>query len=271
MTETNRDSGHSQIRYSTKFDHLIEETRNVLCQRLRDENEDSYYKFDLNRAMEEDFRVRRFLLKSNGSVDSAVKSMITTFHWIKKYGLREAGMSQMFPIEVALLGSVFIYEPDLNGRKVLYMRYKYNNVIKEVYDMKTRIIAYILITADDESGEDGFSLVIDMLGISWSNLELGILSFFHQMSQNFPFSIALSLFVDLPFFCQATFNVFRYAFPPDVRPSVLAISRDQLSQYVDIKNIPPFLGGTCPVPFSGPSVVPKNSVHIIDVGRKLRI
>lgn len=268
MNATGHNERDSDPRFNTKFDHLIEQTRQLLTQKIPDVPKDTYYEFDVSRFMKEDFRVRRFLYKFNGSIELAVDSMISAFQWIKSNNLRDLQDTD-FPTEIYLLGSVFLYEPDVNGRRVFYMRHKHNHTMKDIHELKMQFLAYNLLKAADAAGEAGLSMVVDMSGISWSNIELSMLTFLHQMGQNFPFEIALCLFVDLPKFCQATFNVFKYAFPSEVRSSVMAVSHDQLTKYIDINNIPPFLGGRCQMTYSGPQVVPSNSTYIVDHGKRL--
>ena len=264
---TDCNSNNSEPRYSKKYDHLIEETRRQLQTKLTTKKEyiDSYYPLDLTLAMEEDYRIRRFLLKNSGSVSSAVSGIISTFQWIKKKQLRDLKDSD-FPREIHLLGSMFLYQPDLSGRKVFYMRHKHNSTIKDIYEMKVQYMAYQLLKASDASGETGFILITDLSDTPWSRIEFSLLNFFLQLAQHFPYGVALALYVDLPSLAQGAYKVFKYTLPPEIRSTLDLISRDQLTKYIDINNIPPFLGGKCRLEYSGPSMVPKDALSLVQYG-----
>lgn len=270
MTKNNRtEPVASDPRYNKVYDHLIDKTRQVLKNKLTGDSRltGSYYDKDVELAMEEEYRVRRFLLKTSGSVESAAACMVSTFQWIRKNRLRDLKDSD-FPQEVHMLGSMFLYQPDLAGRNVFYMRHRHNSTIKEVYDMKVQYMAYQLFKAAEASGEPGFTLVTDLSDTPWSRIQFCLLKFFLQLAQYFPHGIALALYIDLPYLCQEGYKVFKYALPLDIRSTLNLISRDQLVKYIKVDNIPPFLGGKCQIEYSGPSVVPKDSLCIVDYGLK---
>lgn len=268
--DTSRNSINSNdIRRNTKYDHLIPQTREILRHKLTTQAQyaDTYYKFDFDRAMAEDYHVRRFLIKCSGSVDSAVASIIASFQWIKNNNLRELKESD-FPIEAYLLGAIFLYQPDLGGRPTMYFRIKNHVVIKELTKLKVQLISYLALKADDLGGESGVAVINDMTDVSLSNLDLEMALSLTVIREHLPYSGAIIMAVELPFIARAAYNVVKYAFPSDVRQTMVTISKKDLVKYIDIQNIPRFLGGTCKVPYSGPSVVPPGSISSVEYARK---
>ena len=269
MTTVDCNLNITNVHLDATYDHLIKETREILYKKLTNDDNyaNCYYLQDLNMVMEKDYLVRRYLHKSQGSVDSAVSTMVGALEWVKRYKLHEFKDSH-FPREVLALGSTFLYEPDLAGRKTLYIRCKFNCNIKELDEFKYTFVAYKLFRAAEEAGEAGFTLVTDFSETPWSRVQLSWFNFFLEVANHFPYAISVNLSVNLPAICQGAFKIFKYALPADTRSKIQMISRDQLTQYIDIHNIPPFLGGKCQTAYSGPLVVLKGSPYLVDYFRR---
>ena len=255
-------------RLADEFDHLIPDVRKVLKEKLHDHAyKDTYYQFDLDGAMKNDFRIRRHIVIENGSVEGAVNSLITRFQWIKENKLREIGDPRF--CEFHQIGAFSIYGNDLHGRPVLYHRVKLNVVNKELLENKKICTAYVFLKADDASDERGIVTVSDLAGTSFSALELPMANFIASLAKYFPYSIAEALVVNLPMLGHLLFNVVKWTFPKETRPK--CISQDQLTEYIDVKNIPAFLGGECEKPYSGPAVVPAQSLPMSVVMKNLGV
>lgn len=268
--EANRNYTGDDVRRSKKFDHLISETREILHHKLTTEVKylNTYYNFDLERAMNDSYQVRRFLHKANGSIELAVKSIIASFQWIKSNKLRDLRESD-FPGEVFLLGAVFPYEKDKFGRPTNYMRVKNHVLIKELTKLKIQFIYYLALMTDDEAGEDGVTIVVDLNGISISHLDLEMALSLSSMREHLPYSAAYVILVDLPFIARTGFNLIKYALPTELRELMVVIDRKDLTKYIDINNIPKFLGGKCKTPYSGPEMVPPGSITSAEYARKV--
>lgn len=253
---------------NTKFDYLIPETRQLLKETLINDPKyiDTYYNYDLERAMINTLQVRRFLHKASGSVDSAVKLMISSFQWIKNLKLRELTDSD-FPIELYLVGIGFIYEKDLAGRPTMYVRIKNQHLSREL--TKSRFLFYLALKIDEMSDESGLTVICDLKDISLANVDIELSLSLASMRDYLPYSGALIITIDLPFIARAAFNLVKYALPAELRELMVNIERKDLVKYVDINNIPQFLGGKCKTPCIGPNVVPNGSIWAEDYAKNV--
>lgn len=243
-----------------QFDHLIPDVRQLLKEKLTQDNcnKDTYYQSDFDDAMKKDFRIRRHLVVENGSVDKAVDSLITRFQWIKENKLRE--IDDPRTREFHQLAAFSIYEKDLYGRPVLYHRVKLNVTCKELLPQKKICVAYVFLKADDESDERGIVTVSDLADVSFSALEMPMANYIASLAKYFPHTISDALIVNLPALAYLLFNLIKFVFPSETRPK--RVSLDQLTEYIDAKNLPGYLGGKCERPYSGPAVVPAQSLSI---------
>lgn len=259
----------TKLRLSTKYDRLIGQTRDLLYSKLTTKKkfDGTFYQFDFDRAMKDDHSIRRFLLKSSGSVDSAVSSIISTFQWIKSNKLRELKDSD-FPKEFYLIGPVFRYQPDAAGRPTVYFRIKSHIPIKEMIKLKVQFVAYLILQADDLGGDAGLTTICDVTDISLSNVDLEMALTLAEIRDHFPFTSAAILTIDLPLIARAAYNIVKYILPSEIRNTMANIKREDLHKHVPLENIPPFLGGKCQKPYAGPQVLPSGCIGLAEYARK---
>lgn len=248
-------------RLTDKFDHLIPQVRDKLRDKLTNEDafKDTFYQRDLDDAMKHDFRVRRHLVKQNGSVSATVDSMISRFQFIKQNKLREIDDSHI-PREFHLLGCLFIYEKDLQGRPTVYNRLKLNVPSSELLPMKKVSFAYQFLKADDAAGEDGIVTISDVADTPWSALETSMVKYLSEVNKFFPYTIAEALIINLPMFGQMFFSLIKYTFPSETRPK--CVSLDQVVDCIGVNNLPLFLGGKCKKPYCGPASMPLDCIAL---------
>lgn len=228
-----------------------------------DEEAETYYEDDVMYVMKSDYEVRRFLIDSNGKIDTAVKSLVASLKWRKSQRLRHLTDSY-FPSEVWYMGAIFLYEPDRWDRPVLHMRLKTNIRVKELTPVVQHFVSYLSFKLESMGREMGYTVVVDFKGVSLRNCDLEMASFVLHLKSVFPNGLRLLLAVDCPLIAHAAWNLVKYAVPADQRHIMKMIPRSEVCDYIKPENLPNYLGGCCKRKFCGPSVVPPGSKSAAD-------
>lgn len=254
----------NEIRRDQKYDHLIPHVRQLICETItKDESHvNTFYEFDLNRAMKDDWQIRRFLLHTHGCVDSTVQAIISAWKLIKTLKLRELKDSD-FPRELFEPSTMFLYEADINGRPTVYIRSKMVlNLMKEVNDLKIQFILYTTLKADDAAGVDGFTVIVDVRHTTLQNVDLDVALSLLSMGHHFPFTSSKIILVEIPWLVRPAYHLVKVAMPATLRNILVHTLAQDITKYVSRENLPYFLGGECSRPYCGPCVVPQDSCSL---------
>lgn len=253
--------GTTDLRDNKKYDRLIPEVRDKLRQKLT-QQPGSYYESDLERAMASDWAVRRYLLKLH-SVDAAVSAMVKAFQWYKTMQLRETKEEDLIR-ELYAVGAVFRYEDDIDGRPTIYFRLCRQRWSGELKEVLSRQIFRVILKADDDANAKGVTLVSDLNGISLGKVHIDMSMSLGKARDYFIHTVVNILIVDLMWIGRAALNVIKYALPEEVRCAFTTVSKKELVDYIDEKNIPDFLGGSCQRAHSGDAAAPPGCVSLSD-------
>lgn len=79
----------------------------------------------------DDWYLKRFLLARNRNVDESFKMLDETMRWRNDMYISQV-RDYHFPSEFYQIGALFIYEPDLKGNLVLYMRIRMHHKTAEL-------------------------------------------------------------------------------------------------------------------------------------------
>lgn len=251
----------SKIRRDTKFDHLIPQVRQLIRDALTKDHshDDTYYEFDFNRAMKDDWQIRRFLLHKHGCVESTVDAIISAWKLTKTLKLRELKDSD-FPKEMFEASAIFLYEPDIDGRPTVYIRSKMAlALMKEANDLKTQFILYNTLKADDLAGVDGFTVIVDVRNTTLQNVDLDVAFSLLAVGHHFPYTSSKVILVEIPWLVRPAFHLVKVAMPATLRNMLIHVLSPDVTKYVSRENLPYFLGGECSRPYCGPCVVPRDS------------
>lgn len=111
-----------------------------------DEGNSIYDQVDIDKMMENDFAVRRFLVSVSGSVPKAIEKIDKCFRWRKEFKVNTTTEADL-PIEFVKAGAVFPYLEDKTGRLVVYVRVKVNKKVSHNFIIcHFKINSHILIT-----------------------------------------------------------------------------------------------------------------------------
>lgn len=86
-------------------------------------NPQDYDPIDVENIQNNDFSVKRFLTYNNLDSKTAFEQLDENMKWRKIYGVNKLDFSQC-GIELFKCGAMFIYNEDIEGRTVLYVRVK---------------------------------------------------------------------------------------------------------------------------------------------------
>lgn len=99
--------------------------------------------------IQDDWWIKRFLLAKNRNVDKALEALINTMKWRNDFYVSET-RDFHFPIEFYKIGALFVFERDLEGRPVLYMRIRMHKKVREpqpFVDVLVSVLIQLLIVA----------------------------------------------------------------------------------------------------------------------------
>lgn len=252
-----------------KFDDKIPLVRRLYQEKLNEHPDllNEVYDADIEKTLNSDYWVRKFLIWNDGNVKATVERLHTSLAFQKKYRLREL-QDNFFPAECYQGGSAFFYQPDRIGRPVLYIRLKFSPKCRETRDYTKAFTAYTFFKGDEMSDDRGYVVVYDCQGASWSNVDMDVFSFVMSLNDVFPHSVSLMISVNTPFFIRTLWNAFKYALPKEQRDIMRILSSPtELEEFIPSENIPDFLGGKCPLPYSGVEVVPSGCPPLEEFAR----
>jgi len=162
-----------------------------------------------------------------------------------------------FPAEILSSGSVFEYEPDVLGRKTLYIRTKYSPVCKETREICKQFGLFLHLKMEEETGEKGYVSITDFAGMTMSNVDIKLVLSTMEVVDVFPPFCILFVCVNIPFILKSLVKSVVYLIPTDHTKGLIFPDKKQLEQVVLIENMPDFLGGTRMRPYMGKQVVPE--------------
>lgn len=194
--------------------------------------------------------------------------MMEAFKWYKQMAFRDM-KDNYFPAEVYQVGAVFEYEPDALGRSTLYVRMKCSPRIPELVDAIKHYVSFLIWKIDQKSREKGWIVITDFDGSSFSRWDLEFARYFVILLKNyFPTGMQLKLCLDIGIIWRGLWFMMKDVLPKRFRDILLFMPRDKLTDYVNIENIPRFLGGSCARPFNGLPVVPPGAPSGMDFAEK---
>ena len=116
---------------------------------------------------------------------------------------------------------------------------------------------YLALLADDEAGDLGATYVFDLSNSSViKHFDFSLVMSLATLRNTLPYGITHCIAIDLPFVARASWNIVKYTLPYEIRSVMIAVSKDHIQKYIDAKNLPHFLGGTCKKPYCGSKAVP---------------
>lgn len=120
---------------------------------------------------------------------------------------------------------------------------------------------------DKRSNSKGFTLMYDVTGAGFSNVEMSTIKFMVSLRDRFPLSSRSILILGLPWILMPVFKVVMSLIPPSHAAAFKLISLEDLTQFIDSSQIPSSMGGTSKIKFQVIPAKSKYSSEFSDVSK----
>lgn len=224
---------------------LIEKTRNLLKQRY-EENPDSFYKFDIDLILSDDWSVSRFLLRCRLNPERAVDLMEASGKFRKEFKMGETQLSD-FPSEIHEVGGIFRYAPDRVGNTTLWMRAKHHRRCQEMNYIMKQFILCVMEQCDKASKGRGVAVVFDLSDCGIKNADPTFLYWLLSSFRSYcPKGLSYIIVYNLPWVLSATCTLAMSWLSRTNRKRLRFIEGDEIFKFIGPENLPDFItGGQC--------------------------
>lgn len=234
------------FRHSPNCDkELIETTRKLLRQRYQ-ERPDSFYKFDIDLIMSDDWAVSRFLLRCRLEPERTVDLMEASGKFRREFRMGETRLSD-FPVEMHQVGGIFQYAPDRVGNTTLWMRARFHKRCSEMNYIMKQFILCVMEQCDKASGGRGVAVVFDLTGCGLKNADPTFLFWLLNAFRSYcPKGLSYILVYNLPWVLSATCSLAMTWLSRTNRKRLRFIEGEEIYKFIAPENLPQFVpGGTC--------------------------
>ena len=207
---------------------------------------------DVERLRTNKWWTERYLLVSK-SDDEAFKSLVKCLEWRKFNGINEFNDNYFRDVQqpsrllfnwnkqayfLILIEIVFVEFADTSGRPVfwatlsLYTKSYLTPKIKQ-------LVVYLFEKADRGTKNEGWAIVLDASSVGYLNLDMDFLNFILEvLTMYYPRGPKYILLLELPYLYYPAANLVFNFLGEDIKSRVKYINKDELTQYIDAKNIP---------------------------------
>lgn len=235
---------------------LIDETRDLLRERFQDRPE-SFYKFDIDLILSDDWSVSRFLLRCRLNPERAVDLMEASSKFRREFKMGETRLSH-FPAEIHEVGGIFKYAPDRVGNTTLWMRAKHHRRCELINYIMKQFILCVMEQCDKESRGRGVAVIFDLSDCGLRNADPSFLFWLlHSFRSYCPKGLSYIIVYNLPWVLSATCSLaMTWLSQTNIR-RLRFVEGDQIQKFIAPENLPDFVaGGQCKIDYKQ---VPENS------------
>lgn len=224
---------------------LIETTRQMLRERY-ELRPDSFYKFDVDLILTDDWSVTRFLLRCRRDPQRTVDLMEASSKFRKEFGMGETQPSD-FPSEIHEVGGIFKYAPDRAGNTTLWMRARYHRRSQEMQHIMKQFILCVMEQCDKASNGRGVAVVFDLSRCGIKNADPGFLYWLLNSFRSYcPKGLSYIIVYNLPWVLNATCSIALSWLSSTNRKRLRFIEGDEITRFIAPENLPDFVpGGQC--------------------------
>lgn len=235
---------------------LIEQTRDLLRQRFH-ERPESFYTFDIDLILSDDWSVSRFLLRCRLNPERAVDLMEASSKFRREFRMGETRLSH-FPAEIHEVGGIFKYAPDRVGNTTLWMRAKHHRRCEQVNYIMKQFILCVMEQCDKESRGRGVAVIFDLTDCGLRNADPSFLFWLlHSFRSYCPKGLSYIIVYNLPWVLSATCSIAMSWLSSTNRKRLRFIEGDEIQKFIAPENLPDFVaGGQCKLDYRR---VPENS------------
>ena len=166
------------------------------------------------------------------------------------------------------MAPVFEYEPDKEGRRILYVRVKMHRKIPQLEERFKRSFVNFVETCDMAANcEFGWSVVFDMTASGYANADLEMLFFvMPTIRRCYPNGVKHVLVCGLPWILNSVAKFALAFMPADTAKKIKFVTQEELQEYIPVNHLPDFVGGTCQRNYR---VIPKGAKTCTQLGKEL--
>lgn len=228
---------------------LIDITRELLRQRY-EQRPESFYKFDVDLILTDDWSVSRFLLRCRLNPERSVDLMEAASKFRQEYKMGETGLCD-FPAEIHQVGGIFQYAPDRVGNTTLWMRAKMHRRCNEMNHIMKQFILCVMEQCDKASGGRGVAVIFDLTDCGLKNADPSFLFWLlNSFRQYCPKGLSYILVYNLPWVLNATCSLAMSWLSNTNRRRLRFIEGDKIQKFIAPENLPDFVpGGTCKIDY----------------------
>lgn len=235
---------------------LIDQTRELLRRRFN-ERPESFYQFDIDLILSDDWSVSRFLLRCRLNPERAVDLMEASSKFRREFKMGETKLSH-FPAEIHEVGGIFKYAPDRVGNTTLWMRAKHHRRCDLMNHIMKQFILCVMEECDKESKGRGVAVIFDLTDCGLRNADPSFLFWLlHSFRTYCPKGLSYIIVYNLPWVLSATCSIAMSWLSSTNRKRLRFIEGDEIHKFVAPENLPDFApGGQCKLDYKR---VPENS------------
>lgn len=223
---------------------FVREARDKFLEIYKEQPE-AYYEEDIRLVENMSFLLQRCLISRRKNVRDSVQMLDTMLKWRKDHRIRETS-DQDFAVEYFICGTAFLYEPDKYGNKTLYIRTCLLRKVAELKESLKGFIAHLMYQIDDCVNGDSWAVIFDLSNTGWNNYDIDmLLHFLTLLKEYFPVNVDYVLAINFPWVLTAAWTLAKRLIPPERRDVVVFINDSEVTKFIDIDNVPDFLGGRC--------------------------
>jgi len=240
-----------------------------LCQKEFDKDPQAFDPTDVERFMNSDWTVTRFLLRKKDDPVEAAKMIVACARWRHRLGMPR-WKDEDFPKEFYNLGGVFPYASDLLGNTVIYVRAKlYDKKLSCIQELFQHYIIHIANRVDNERDGRGWSIIFDCSGTGLANMDVNMLVFMlNEVIPHLPKGLNYVLIYELPWLLSKIVNTTIACLPSEYKKLAKTASKKDIHNWVAKDSLPDFMGGTCDINYRR---APKNARSFDEMATELKL
>lgn len=134
----------------------------------------------------------------------------------------------------------------------IYLRVKCDKKVIQLYPAVKQFFVDLINKVDEEEGHRGYALVVDATSAGISNANLEMLQFvISTIKDYFPLGLRYTLLYNLPGVLRTFWPVVKI-WLGDYKKMIMFANGEEIKKFVDVDNLPKYLGGTCTKSFTKP-------------------
>lgn len=208
------------------------------------EEDDLYYPQDVKRLRESDDYCRRVITHVRLDMGLAHKVVSYSLRWRRHVNVLDIKEEKIMK-EVFERGALFPFNKDKNGCHILMLRLKlYSKSLVPAEQVKQTML-FFLEKLYTEMGTKRVTMVFDCTDAGIGNVDLDMVRFIlNVFLKRYPMGLGYVLVYDMPWLFTAAWKIIKGWLIPEATARIKMVNKEEIKEYVDVKNLPVRMGGT---------------------------